>query len=65
MFTLKKYLKNNNITQKDFAELLGVDKMTLWRYVQGTRIPKPKIMQKIFELTKGEVTANDFYGVTA
>lgn len=63
MEKLKKYLKNNNITQKKFAELIGVDKMTLWRYVQGSRIPKPKIMQKIFELTNGQVTANDFYGV--
>lgn len=61
MKKLRQYLKENNITQKEFAKLLDVDVISLWRYLQGTRIPRPKTLKKICELTNGYVTANDFY----
>lgn len=61
MEKLKEYLKENKITQREFAESLGVDVMSVWRYIQGTRIPRPKTLKKICELTNGYVTANDFY----
>lgn len=33
------------------------------RYVNENKIPRPETMAKIVAYTKGEVTANDFYGI--
>ncbi len=57
---LKEYLSLNSITSKDFAKHLGVSKISISRYINGVRIPRKKILEKIFKLTKGFVTANDF-----
>lgn len=62
MEKLKLYLKENKIKQVDFAKLLGVNSITMWRYLHCQRIPRIKIMKKITELTNGYVTANDFFG---
>jgi transcriptional regulator with XRE-family HTH domain len=62
MEKLRNYLKVHNIKQCEFAKLLGINNITLWRYLQGSRIPRLKIMKKIIELTNGYVTANDFFG---
>lgn len=42
------------------AEQLGVDHVSVNRYVAGTRRPAWDVMQKIIELTEGHVTPNDF-----
>lgn len=62
MEKLKQYLKEKNITQREFSEIIGVNSMTLWHYLHGSRVPRLKIMKKIIELTNGYVTANDFFG---
>lgn len=62
MEKLKQYLRENKIKQIDFAKLLGVNPITMWRYLHCKRIPRIKVMQKITELTKGYITANDFFG---
>lgn len=62
MKKLKQYLIDKKLTQREFAELIGVNSMTLWHYLHGSRIPRIKIMKKITELTNGYVTANDFFG---
>lgn len=46
------------------AELIDVTPQAVERYVNGKRIPEPEVMAKIFEVTGGAVSANDFYGIT-
>ncbi len=46
---------------RELRRILGVkDRATLWRYLTGMRIPQPKVMQQIIELTNGQVGLRDF-----
>lgn len=58
---LKDFLKEEKITQEQFAEVIGVSQATVSRWCEGLQIPTPKQMNKILLATKGKVTANDFY----
>jgi len=50
-----------NLTPRELRRILGVrDRTTLWRYLTGKRIPQPKMLQKIYEVTDGKVTLKDF-----
>jgi len=60
MDALKSYLDKNHLTYEAFAESIGVSVSTAWRYANGERIPRPKHMRRIAEVTQGWVTANDF-----
>lgn len=64
MTTLREYINQNNLSQVEFGELIGVSQPAVDRYIDGDRIPRPKIMEKISKVTGGEVTANDFYGLS-
>lgn len=55
------YLKRSSISQKDFAILVGVSDQAMSRYCSGKRIPRRDEMQRIYEVTFGEVQPNDFY----
>jgi len=57
----REWIDNNKKTIKEVADKLGVSEMNVYRYISGANIPRPDKMQKIFEYTGGEVTANDFY----
>lgn len=59
--SLSNYLQNNKLSYEDFGSLIGATATTVYRYTKGLRVPKPAIMQAISKVTKGEVTANDFY----
>lgn len=62
---LSEYLSENNLTQADFARVVGESPQNIERYVNGKRKPSDEtVMQRIADATKGEVTANDFYGIT-
>lgn len=58
---LKKYLKLAKITQKDFAEQLGVTQASISHWCDGSQLPRQETMRKILVLTGGEVTLADFY----
>ena len=58
---LKDYLKLNQITNKEFAKSLGINSVSLSRYINGERIPEKEIVLKILEKTNGCVSPNDFY----
>jgi hypothetical protein len=61
---LKIYLEINNITPDQFALIVGCSKDAVYKWCSGDRKPKDEIlMQRIFEITGGAVTANDFYGL--
>lgn len=57
---LKDYLKEENITQEKFASDLDVSQGNISMWCNGM-IPRPDMMTKILLITKGKVTANDFY----
>ncbi len=62
---LSDYLKNNEIKVVDFARQIEVSKDTVYKWLSGKRRPQDdESMQSVFEATKGEVTANDFYGIS-
>ena len=58
---LKEYLKLNKISNKEFANTLGISPVSLSRYINGERIPEKDIFFKIFKKTNGFVSPNDFY----
>lgn len=55
------YLKQNKITQLDFAEIMGTYPRAVHRWVHHDCLPLPDMMVKIYITTKGQVTPSDFY----
>jgi transcriptional regulator with XRE-family HTH domain len=58
---LRTYLKKKKLTQKQFADIIGVSEQSVRNWVSGFRKPSRHLMA-ILEETKGKVTANDFFG---
>jgi transcriptional regulator with XRE-family HTH domain len=58
---LKTYLKNKNLNDSEFAVLINTSQTAVNRYKLGRRTPSPDVMQRIIDVTGGEVTANDWY----
>lgn len=56
---LDEYLKANNISGAEFAELIGVDAATVFRIRTGRVFPHRRTMQSIMTATDGKVSAND------
>ena len=44
-----------------FSEVTGIKQDTLNKYKYGLRIPNRRNMDIIYQATKGEITADDFY----
>lgn len=58
----KDYLDAQNIKIKDAAKFIGCSYETARLYYFGKRAaPRHKVMEKIKELSKGQVTAADFH----
>jgi len=47
------------ISIADFAQAIGRNPSTVWRWVKGHRMPDPDSLRAIEQATNGEVTAND------
>ena len=58
---LKKYLELRGLSQRDFAELLGVDESYVSQIMNGRR-PSWNVMRKIFVMTGFQ--ANDLFVFT-
>jgi transcriptional regulator with XRE-family HTH domain len=61
---LRAYLKKHNLTYQEFADLIGVRKMTVWHWATDgphRKTPRPKHLKRIIEATKGKVTYSDFF----
>ena len=58
---LKYYLRIRKISNKTFANLLNISPVSLSRYINNYRFPEKEILIKIYNLTEGLVTPNDFY----
>ena len=65
--TLKEFIKENNLTQYQFIEIVKektghtFSQGGLAKYIIGQRIPRKKEMNVIFNFTHGVVSPNDFY----
>lgn len=57
--TLAQYLKRNKISRDEFAALVGVDRVSVWRWENGRVFPL-RYIAAITTATGGKVTANDF-----
>ncbi len=58
---LKIYRESLQISQSEAASQLLISKNVYNSWEYGVRIPRPAMMKKITEWSKGNVTANDFY----
>jgi DNA-binding transcriptional regulator YiaG len=56
---LSEYLRSKKIDRQAFAETIGVDRVSVYRWETGKSFPIRHI-QKIITATEGKVTANDF-----
>jgi transcriptional regulator with XRE-family HTH domain len=63
--SLDDWMKLNELSNADMAELLGVHVISVSKYRSGVTIPRRKLMRAIVNLTDGEVTASDFYELQA
>jgi transcriptional regulator with XRE-family HTH domain len=65
---LADYLTENNISDAEFARLIGVERQAVHRYKSPKkelrRIPAEPVMKKIAEKTGNAVTANDFFDMS-
>jgi transcriptional regulator with XRE-family HTH domain len=59
---LIEYLREQNLTDEQFAEQVGKSKWAVRKWMYGQRVPRHNEMQSIALLTGGKVTANDFFG---
>lgn len=57
---LAEYLEEKKISDSAFAAQIGTSTQSVHRYKSGQRFPRPKILSKIFEISGGQITANDF-----
>ena len=55
------WLQINKVIPTEFANKIGVSPSLVHKYLYEDAIPRPKLMQIIYERTCGAVTANDFY----
>lgn len=58
---LKEYLLKKKLSCSQFARLIGVTVQAVNRYINNHRIPDKYVMPRIYNVTNGEVTANDFH----
>lgn len=59
---LEAYLIREDIPSLEFGERIGLKQPnSIYRYLRGTRKPRPDIMANIIAETGGQVTPNDFF----
>ena len=58
---LVNWLRGKGYTYKTFAKALGTSPRNVERWARGERLPRWKEAEKIFILTKHEVTGQDLY----
>lgn len=59
---LKTYMDKNNLSYRKFAQQLGIDHTSLFKYATGERTPRLNVALKIEKATKGKVKCSDLAG---
>jgi transcriptional regulator with XRE-family HTH domain len=67
--TLREWREKTDLSRRELAEQLRTDTATIfrWELPRGhadKRIPTAGFMDRIYQITKGEVSPNDFYDLT-
>lgn len=57
---LSDYLIDKQLSPAAFARIIEVGRMSVHRYINGDRFPRPDVLQRIQQATQGQVTPNDF-----
>jgi transcriptional regulator with XRE-family HTH domain len=57
---LDAYLEQKNMPVEQFADLIGVHRTSVYRFIKGLAFPRPSTLKRITQETGGRVTANDF-----
>jgi DNA-binding transcriptional regulator YdaS (Cro superfamily) len=57
---LKEYMDAMGVSPLAFAHQLGVSNPTVYRWLDGQRVPEPEMMRRIYSATKGTVAPNDW-----
>lgn len=60
---LTDYLTRVDMSRDQFAAAIGVDVVTVGRYITGARRPSWDVLKRIREVTSAQVTADDFLDV--
>lgn len=58
------WLKLKEMSIKEFAEKIGKTESLVHKYLYGDVIPKHETIVKIYRVTLGAVTADDFHGLS-
>jgi len=61
--TFDEYLRKTNTSVARFAKTIDVSPATVTKWKYNGVIPRKQDVIKIHEITKGQVSPNDFYGV--
>lgn len=59
---LADYLRENGLSDADFATQIGVTRQSVHNYRSGRSVPQRQVILKIYEATKGKVGPLDWYG---
>jgi|TARA_R100000315_G_C5204026_1_gene120362 transcriptional regulator with XRE-family HTH domain len=63
--TLEQFRKSKNLSHKKLAEFLGIKgvspESTVFRWINGERVPRRSSMKLIEQKTKGKVKPSSFY----
>ena len=62
--TLIEFRQENNLTQQNVADVIGVGVTAVSQYERG-RVPKVSVMSRIIAFTGGDVMPNDFHANAA
>lgn len=57
---LAQYLVSHGLSQSDFAKRCSVCQATVHKWIYGTSVPSGKRMMQIHQLTKGNVSMDDW-----
>ncbi len=58
---LKEYIRDNCLTIESMSEACDINYTTFVKWAYEKRIPSKNYMRKIYKVTKGKVSPNDFY----
>jgi len=59
--TLEEYLNSVGISVSNFAKKVGVIPTTIYRYIDGSRKPRPEIAMKIVLVSNQQISFKSLY----
>lgn len=60
MVTLETWMRVHGVSIEAMADLIGVSRMTVYRWIRGSNRPTWDALQRISKVTGGQVTADSF-----